>query len=115
MENEKIESFGEYQTLAQRTSSNSDAHNKILNGIMGLAGESGECVDIYKKHMFQGHPLDIKHLEEELGDVLWYCAELASGLEMLLSEAATNNIAKLRKRYPDGFDPARSINRKEES
>jgi NTP pyrophosphatase (non-canonical NTP hydrolase) len=48
---------------------------------------------------------------EELGDVLWYCAELACGLGVTLDEVAMRNIDKLRRRYPEGFDAERSINR----
>lgn len=45
---------------------------KILHAIMGMNGEAGECVDILKKHIFQGHDLDVNHLLNELGDVCWY-------------------------------------------
>lgn len=41
----------------------------ILNGLMGLNGEAGECIDILKKHLFQGHDLDREHMAKELGDV----------------------------------------------
>ena len=50
---------------------------------------------------------------EELGDVLWYCAELACGLGVTLEEVAMKNIGKLRRRYPEGFSAERSINREE--
>ena len=103
--------FNEYQALAQRTSPKE--HSRILNGALGLCGEVGECVDHVKKHLFQGHDLDRDHLAEEIGDVLWYCAELAAGLNRSLEEIAEMNIAKLRKRYPDGFDSERSVHRDE--
>lgn len=103
--------FNEYQALAQRTSPKE--HSRIVNGALGLAGEAGECADHVKKHLFQKHNLDIAHLAEEIGDVLWYCAELASGINRSLDEIAEQNIAKLRERYPDGFDPERSIHRGE--
>jgi NTP pyrophosphatase (non-canonical NTP hydrolase) len=80
---------------------------------MGLNGEAGECIDLLKKHLFQGHKLDKDKLTEELGDVLWYCAELACGLSVTLEEVAQRNIEKLKKRYPEGFDAERSINREE--
>ena len=44
----------------------------LLNGVMGLNGEAGECIDILKKHLFHGHELDSTHLAEELGDASWY-------------------------------------------
>ena len=50
---------------------------------------------------------------EEAGDVLWYIAELAAGLNATLEEVAQHNIDKLKKRYPQGFDPQRSIHRPE--
>lgn len=79
--------------------------------ILGMCGEAGECSDLFKKHRFQGHELDCEKQAEEVGDVLWYIAETASGLGLSLEEIATRNIAKLRARYPEGFDPERSIHR----
>ena len=81
--------------------------------MMGLNGEAGECIDIVKKYFFQGHPLDKEKVIEELGDVLWYCAEIAAGLEMDLSDIANKNVHKLIERFPDGFSKEDSINRKE--
>ena len=104
--------LNEYQALAQRTAQiTKEKYDKIVNGCMGLNGESGECIDILKKHVFQGHTLDKQKLSEELGDVMWYCAELATGLGMKLDDIAQENINKLLKRYPEGFDPERSIHR----
>ena len=103
--------MNEYQQLAQRTSPND--HERIVNGCLGLAGESGECCDIVKKVLFQGHNLDREKLCDELGDVLWYIAETAAGLGVTLDDIAERNINKLRNRYPNGFDPERSIHRPE--
>ena len=52
-------------------------------------------------------------MAEELGDVCWYVAEMASGLGLPLEEIMAQNIEKLRKRYPDGFDAERSVHREE--
>ena len=103
--------FEEYQSLAQRTSSTKLRSDKLLNGLMGLNGEAGECIDVLKKFYFQGHELDEQKLVDEISDVLWYCAELASGLGVSLGDIAQHNVDKLVKRYPDGFDSDRSINR----
>ncbi len=46
-----------------------------MNGVMGLCGESGEVIDILKKHLSQGHELNKEKMAEELGDVAWYLAE----------------------------------------
>ena len=106
--------MNEYQTLAQRTCNiTNTVGDKIENGCMGLCGEAGECIDLMKKARFQGHELDREKMIEELGDVLWYCAELACGLGVTLEEVAERNITKLRRRYPDGFDAERSRNREE--
>jgi NTP pyrophosphatase (non-canonical NTP hydrolase) len=78
---------------------------------MGLAGESGECIDYVKKNIFQFHDIDHDKLIEELGDVLWYAAELAAGLGVTLEEVADRNIQKLMRRYPVGFSAEDSIRR----
>ena len=103
--------INEYQQLAQRTANMKTPNAKIKNGILGLCGESGEIADIYKKYLYQGHELDREHMAEELGDVCWYVAELATGLGVTLEEVMARNIEKLRKRYPDGFDAERSVHR----
>ncbi len=103
--------MNEYQLLAQRTANTKTRSGKIENGILGLCGETGECADLWKKYLHQGHELDKDKLVEELGDVLWYCAELASGLGMSLEDVAQINVEKLKKRYPAGFSAERSINR----
>jgi NTP pyrophosphatase (non-canonical NTP hydrolase) len=100
----------EYQRLAARTS-NTTGEDKICNGCLGLAGECGEVIDLYKKHRYQGHELDYSKMVEELGDELWYVAEITSGLDISLGAIARRNIDKLSQRYPDGFVAERSINR----
>ena len=103
--------FNEYQKLAQRTGGTISDKDKLLNGVMGLNGEAGECIDVVIKHLFQGHNLDTVKLIDELGDVLWYIAQTAAGLGIEIEEVAQHNIAKLRARYPKGFEAERSINR----
>jgi NTP pyrophosphatase (non-canonical NTP hydrolase) len=103
--------FNEYQDLAMRTSANTASDRLLLNGVMGLCGEAGECIDVVKKHIFQGHALDKAKIIDEAGDCLWYLASLASALDVSLAEIAEGNVNKLRKRYPDGFEAARSVSR----
>ena len=104
--------INEYQELAMRTA-NSDnlQYPMIINGVLGLSGEAGECADLVKKAYFQGHDLDKKYLAKELGDVAWYLAISAKAIGCNLEEIMKMNIEKLRKRYPDGFDSHLSINR----
>ena len=103
----------EYQKLAMTTLNRELSQKDILiNAVMGLCGESGEAIDIVKKHLFQGHDLDKEKLAKELGDIAWYLAEAATALNIDLDDIFAANIEKLRKRYPEGFDASRSINRK---
>lgn len=103
----------EYQKLCMRTAPCDDEEVLILQGVMGACGEAGEAIEVVKKHKFQGHELDSVHLVKELGDILWYIATCAEGLGATLEEVMEVNIEKLRNRYPDRFDPERSIHRKE--
>ena len=43
--------INDYQKEALRTAGEAD----LVNGVLGLCGESGECADIVKKYLFQGH------------------------------------------------------------
>ena len=107
--------INEYQELAMRTLNPELSKKDVLvNSVMGLCGESGEAVDIVKKHLFHSHPLDREKLIKELGDVAWYLAEAATALDIPLSEIFEKNIEKLKSRYPEGFDTEKSINREEE-
>ena len=94
----------EYQRLAMRTLNPSLSTTEVLsNAVMGLCGESGEAIDLVKKHLFQGHELDREAMATELGDIAWYLAEAATALELDLDDILEANIAKLRRRYPEGF------------
>jgi NTP pyrophosphatase (non-canonical NTP hydrolase) len=111
---EKTMTIDEYQRLAMVTLNPALSQKDVLiNGVMGLCGESGEAIDIVKKHLAQGHPLDREKLIKELGDIAWYLAETAYALEVPLSRVLEENIEKLRKRYPEGFDSMKSIHRSE--
>ena len=108
----------DFQRAAMRTASGMDhegynGRGLLLNAVMGLNGEAGEVIDHVKKVCFQGHELDQGHLIEELGDTAWYLAVCAEALGVTLEEVLNRNIVKLKARYPDGFDKARSVNREE--
>ena len=106
--------INEYQSLAMQTLN--PALNKkdiLINGVMGLCGESGEAIDIVKKWLAQGHALDKEKLAKELGDIAWYLAETAHALDLPLETIFQANIDKLKARYPEGFDTRRSQNRAE--
>lgn len=102
----------EYQLAALRTANKSLSREELLlDGVLGMAGEAGECADIMKKHLFQGHELDKEHLMKECGDVAWYLAITASALGFSLDDVLTTNVEKLAARYPHGFEESRSRNR----
>ena len=104
----------EYQQLAMATLNPQLSKQEVLiNGVMGLCGESGEAIDLVKKHLHQGHPLDRDALVKELGDIAWYLAETAYALDVDLDEVLERNIAKLKARYPEGFEIHRSIHRQD--
>ena len=108
--------INEYQELALRTLNPALSEKDVLiNGVMGLCGESGEAIDLVKKHLSQGHPLDREKLAKELGDVAWYLAETAHAIGYDLETVLEGNIEKLRRRYPDGFDEKHSIEREPEA
>ena len=95
--------FNDYQRLASRTrNSDLDHTEHLVNGALGLAGEAGEVADTIKKHLYQGHVVTRDQLCEELGDDLWYIADLATTLGLTLEEVARRNIEKLKARYPEG-------------
>jgi NTP pyrophosphatase (non-canonical NTP hydrolase) len=101
-----------YPLLVEKTRrSDLPFQDQVINAVMGLCGETGEVVDLVKKTVFQGHPLDVNHMVEELGDVLYYLTWLAILFDIDISEIAFENMAKLNERYPNGFDPERSIHR----
>ena len=89
--------INEYQKLALSTMNKKlSKKDQLINGVMGLCGESGEVIDIVKKHLAHDHPLDHAHLIEELGDVAWYLAETADALGISLEKVFVNNIEKLK-------------------
>lgn len=106
--------INEYQKLAM-TTLNPELSEKdvLINGVMGLCGESGEVIDIVKKWLAQGHELDKEKIIKELGDVAWYIAEISHVLGVKLEDVLQGNIDKLKARYPEGFSADASKNRTE--
>ena len=89
-----------------------DRHNRMIM-ILGLVGEAGEIAENIKKVEGHGHRLNRTELVEELGDLMWYVAAIATNYHIDLDEVLTHNIAKLQNRYPEGFSHEASRNRAE--
>ena len=93
-----------FQEEALRSMRNDLPYEAICSNMcMGLAGETGETVYIFKKHIYQGKDLDINDVIEEIGDILWYIANLCNVNKITMKECMESNVEKLRKRYPNGF------------
>ena len=89
----------------------------LLTGAIGIASEGGEYAEIVKKCIFQGKPMDDEtkfHIKRELGDIAWYWINSCRALGIDPNEVLTENVQKLKSRYPGGeFDVHYSENRKE--
>ena len=107
--------INEYQAAALRTAQTDKLSKSalLLNSVLGLCGESGEAADLVKKHLFQGHDLDVEHVAKELGDISWYLAVGAYAIGLDLESIFRMNKEKLEARYPDGFSADRSLHRAE--
>lgn len=93
-----------FQKEAERTLRNDLQYECVCSNMcMGLSGECGEVIDLLKKHIWQGKELDINDLIEEVGDVLWYIANLCNVNNITMEECMLANVNKLKKRYPNGF------------
>ena len=89
----------------------------LLTGAVGLSAEGGEFMEIVKKAIFQGKPINddnIFHMKRELGDIMWYWVNSCRALGLDPNEVIAENVHKLESRYPGGsFDAHYSENRKD--
>jgi NTP pyrophosphatase (non-canonical NTP hydrolase) len=89
----------------------------LLTGAVGLSAEGGEFMEIVKKAVFQGKPMNdenIFHMKRELGDIMWYWVNSCRALGLDPNDVIAENVHKLESRYPGGsFDAHYSENRKE--
>lgn len=109
--------FDEYQKQAKTTDLGIDNMGEVMakctlnvpefiDKVLGLSGESGEFADKVKKIMRDKRggftEEERKELLKELGDVLWYIAEISLYLDMPMSELAKMNLEKLASRKARG-------------
>ena len=105
--------FKEYQEQARRTQNPAlSPREQLEHALWGLSAEVGEVCGLHQK-THQGHALDGSSLRKEIGDVLWMIAELCDAYGWDMGWIAEDNIAKLRKRYKNGFSVEKSLHREE--
>ncbi len=75
-----------------------------LHAAIGIATESGELLDAFKKAFFYGEKLDRANVLEEVGDLLWYSALLLDAMGSDFESVSATVIEKLRKRFPQKFE-----------
>ncbi|MDD2547964.1 MAG: nucleoside triphosphate pyrophosphohydrolase family protein [Candidatus Pacebacteria bacterium] len=94
--------FNEYQEKARRTAIYPGKDSSYIYPTLGLVGEAGEVAEKVKKIIRDENGIVSKEKKEEikkeLGDVLWYIANLAYELDIKLEEIAQGNIEKLFSR-----------------
>ena len=94
----------EYQKLCKKTAKKFENKEKeIFSWGLGIAGEAGDVAGCIKKTF--SHNNDQKDgIRENLGDTLWYMAMICNFFDWELSGILAENIQKLKKRYPQGFN-----------
>jgi NTP pyrophosphatase (non-canonical NTP hydrolase) len=98
--------FNEYQTKSRKTAGYPDIGHPVIYPTLGLANEAGEVAGKIKK-VFRDKSGQFSEetrqaLQAELGDVLWYLAQVATELDLSLDEIAEYNLAKLYDRLERG-------------
>ena len=105
--------FRYYQQQARRTQNpNLTPRERAEHALWGMSAEVGEICGLFQK-THQGHELSHSELRKEIGDLQWFVAELCDVFEWDLGCIAEENLVKLRKRYPNGFEAERSVHREE--
>ena len=101
--------FHEYQEKSRETAIYARIGDVgFVYPVLGLAGEAGEVAERVKKIMREPETSgavtgeDRADMQKELGDVLWYIAQLATEFDLSLEEIATANIEKLQARKKEG-------------
>lgn len=98
--------FNEYQKLARQTAIYVGAGKNFVYPSLGLCGETGEVAEKIKKIIRDENSViseaSRRDLEKELGDVLWYVANLAFELGLDLEDIAQKNVSKLKSRKDRG-------------
>jgi len=98
--------FEEYQTQSRKTAIYPNLGNNYIYPVLGLSGESGEVAEKIKKVIRDNGGVvseeKKQEIKKELGDVLWYVAQISSELGLTMEEVAQGNLDKLASRMERG-------------
>lgn len=95
--------LGAFQRAAQETSRlKLGGPQAAIAPMLGLASETGSILNVYRKYLRDGFDLTANRefLREELGDLLWYAAAVATAFNLDLEDIAAANLERTRDRYP---------------
>ena len=99
--------FRDYQKLSRKTAIYPQKGKNFIYPTLGLAGEAGEVAEKIKKVLRDNQGIiDQPRKEEiakELGDVLWYLAQIATELGLSLEEVAKDNLKLSSRQKESGF------------
>lgn len=102
----------DYQKKASRT--NADCGGLLMDNIhmvLGMQTESAELADVLKKNIAYGKEIDWVNIKEEIGDLMWYVANMCNINGWDLRDILDTNIKKLEARYPEKFTKENATNR----
>lgn len=107
--------LNEYQEQAQKTALYPEIGKSFVYPTLGLVGEAGEVAEKVKKIM-RNHNGEVseetrQEIKKELGDVLWYLAQLSREFGFTLDEVAQANVKKLADRMERGVIHSKGDNR----
>lgn len=88
---------------------------RILHAALGITKEGGELLALVEKRVYYGQEFPNDKFVDELGDVLWYAAQLCNAVGVSLSDVMRKNLAKLQARYPDRYTDERAATRDREA
>lgn len=95
--------FAAFQRAARETSRlRLGGPQAAIAPMLGLASETGSILNVYRKYLRDGFDLaaNREFLREELGDLLWYVAAVATAFNLDLEDIAAANLQRTRDRYP---------------
>ena len=98
--------FNTYQKESRKTVVYPSAGNNMIYPTLGLTAEAGEVANKVKKVLRDNHgqfsEKNTADIAAEVGDVLWYCSQIATELGLSFDNIATQNLDKLFSRKDRG-------------